>query len=416
MSSRSRHPGHRLRPARCWAPWASTLDVEVEETPDNVRLNLAGDGADVLLRRKGEALDALQVIVNTAFRRDARGDRHYVVDALGFRKDKDAELRQMARFLMDKAETSGMPQEIGPLNPYARRLVHLAVAEDPDVSLREHRRRVSEDASIISRSSADRQTRARTHAAMFSPDDTIVAVATPPGRGGIGVVRLSGPDAHAHRRPAARPRRAARASARDVRPHRRAGRRSARRDRRSSGRDLVRRAALLHGRGRRRSQRARQPVAAGTDRRACDGGGRTAGGARRVHAARVLERPAGSGAGRGRRRSGRRGDAAAGARRDGSTRRHADRGDRAASTAALFDLAARLEASLDFPDEGFHFITRTEAAAELAPRARRHARAGSAGRAGPGRSAKAAWSRSSGGRTPASRACSTPSSAPPARS
>ena len=30
---------------------------------------------------------------------------------------------------------------------------------------------------------------------MFSPDDTIVAIATPPGRGGIGVVRISGPDA-----------------------------------------------------------------------------------------------------------------------------------------------------------------------------------------------------------------------------
>src|SRR5258705_1469694 len=30
---------------------------------------------------------------------------------------------------------------------------------------------------------------------MFSTDDTIVAVATPPGRGGIGVVRLSGPEA-----------------------------------------------------------------------------------------------------------------------------------------------------------------------------------------------------------------------------
>ena len=32
---------------------------------------------------------------------------------------------------------------------------------------------------------------------MFSTDDTIVAIATPPGRGGIGVVRLSGPSAHA---------------------------------------------------------------------------------------------------------------------------------------------------------------------------------------------------------------------------
>jgi len=107
-----------------------SLTVTLEEQPDNIRLNLAGEGADVLLRRKGESLDALQVIVNTAFRRDARGDRHYVVDALGFRKGKDAELRQMALFLMDKARTSGTPQEMGPLNPYARRIVHLTVAED----------------------------------------------------------------------------------------------------------------------------------------------------------------------------------------------------------------------------------------------------------------------------------------------
>ena len=110
------------------------LGIDVEETPDHIRLNLSGEGADVLLKRKGEALDALQVIVNTAFRRDARGDRHYVVDAMGFRKSKDAELRQMAKFLVDKAKSSGQPQEIGPLNPYARRIVHLTVADDPEVS------------------------------------------------------------------------------------------------------------------------------------------------------------------------------------------------------------------------------------------------------------------------------------------
>jgi spoIIIJ-associated protein len=110
------------------------LDTTVEDTADHIRLNLTGEGADVLLRRKGEALDALQVVVNTVFRRDARGDRHYVVDALGFRRSKDAELRQMAQFLMDKVRTTGAPQEIGPLNPYARRIVHLTVAEDAQLS------------------------------------------------------------------------------------------------------------------------------------------------------------------------------------------------------------------------------------------------------------------------------------------
>lgn len=110
------------------------LQASVEETPDHLRVNLTGDGAESLLRRKAEALDALQVIVNTVFGRDARGDRHYVVDALGYRKGKDAELQQMAKFLMDKVRASGVPEEIGPLNPYARRLVHLAVAEDDQLS------------------------------------------------------------------------------------------------------------------------------------------------------------------------------------------------------------------------------------------------------------------------------------------
>ena len=115
---------------------AMGLDVEadVEETPDHVRVNLSGDGAEVLVRRKAEALDALQVIVNTAFRRQLNDDRSFVVDCLDYRKGKDAELRQMTRFMIDKVKTSGASQEMGPLNPYARRIVHLTVAEDPSMS------------------------------------------------------------------------------------------------------------------------------------------------------------------------------------------------------------------------------------------------------------------------------------------
>jgi spoIIIJ-associated protein len=111
-----------------------SLDVSLEETPDAVRVNLTGDGADTLLRRQGETLDALQVIVNTAFRREERGERHYLVDALGFRKSKDDELRETAKTLMETARSSGVPQEMGPLNPYARRLVHLTVAEEPGMT------------------------------------------------------------------------------------------------------------------------------------------------------------------------------------------------------------------------------------------------------------------------------------------
>jgi spoIIIJ-associated protein len=108
-----------------------SAEVAVVDTADSVRLEISGEGSEVLLRKRAEALDALQQIVNTAFRRELKDDRSFVVDCLDYRKAKDAELRQMARFMMDKAKSSGVPQEMGPLNPYARRLVHLTVAEDP---------------------------------------------------------------------------------------------------------------------------------------------------------------------------------------------------------------------------------------------------------------------------------------------
>jgi spoIIIJ-associated protein len=110
------------------------LDVVIEPTPDNVRFDLRGEGGELLLRRRGEGLEALQHLVQTAFRRELGTTHHVVVDCQGYRKARDAELRQMAKFLVEKTKASGVPQEIGPLNPYARRVVHLAVAEDPDVT------------------------------------------------------------------------------------------------------------------------------------------------------------------------------------------------------------------------------------------------------------------------------------------
>jgi spoIIIJ-associated protein len=110
------------------------LDVRVSDTPDGVRIDVTGDEGEVLLRRRAEALDALQHIVNTTFRRELRDDRTLVVDCLEYRKGKDAELKQMTRFMIEKVRSTGTAQEIGPLNPYARRLVHLTVAEDPQMS------------------------------------------------------------------------------------------------------------------------------------------------------------------------------------------------------------------------------------------------------------------------------------------
>ena len=110
------------------------LVPDIEETKEGTRINLEGEDGGVLVRRGGEGLQALQHVVATAFRKQLGDDNRIVIDCNEFRKDKDAELRQMARFMADKARSSSVPQEMGPLNPYERRIVHLAIAEDPTVT------------------------------------------------------------------------------------------------------------------------------------------------------------------------------------------------------------------------------------------------------------------------------------------
>src|SRR6476469_11021492 len=110
------------------------LTATVEETPEATRINLDGEDGGILIRRGGEGLQALQHLVATAFRRQLGDDTRIVVDCNGFRRDKDAELKQMAVFIAEKARTTGAPQELGPLNPYERRIVHMVIAEDPTVT------------------------------------------------------------------------------------------------------------------------------------------------------------------------------------------------------------------------------------------------------------------------------------------
>ena len=108
--------------------------IEVEQRAEGPRLNLDGEGAEVLVRHRGDPLKALQHVVDMAFGRKLPDDQRVFVDALDYRKGRDIELRQTAKLLAEKAKQTGLDQQIGPLNPYERRLVHLAVAEVPGVT------------------------------------------------------------------------------------------------------------------------------------------------------------------------------------------------------------------------------------------------------------------------------------------
>ena len=119
---------------RVTAALGIAASVTVEETADGPRLNLTGDEAELLVRHRGEPIKALAHIVDVSYARAPGDEQRVFVDALEYRRGKDIELRSMAKFLAQKVADSGVDQQMGPLNPYERRMVHMAVAEVPGVT------------------------------------------------------------------------------------------------------------------------------------------------------------------------------------------------------------------------------------------------------------------------------------------
>src|SRR5436309_13800621 len=70
--------------------------VHVEQTPDGPRINIAGDEAELLVRPRGEPLQALQHVVDMRYGRSRPDDTRVFVDARAYRQGKDPERGQVA--------------------------------------------------------------------------------------------------------------------------------------------------------------------------------------------------------------------------------------------------------------------------------------------------------------------------------
>ncbi len=92
----------------------------------------------LLIGRRGQTLSALQLIVAMMANRQLSSDarRRVVLDAEGYRARRDRSLKAMARSAAQRAKRSGRPVTLTSLNPRERRVVHLALADDPSVTTR----------------------------------------------------------------------------------------------------------------------------------------------------------------------------------------------------------------------------------------------------------------------------------------
>jgi len=114
--------------------FGAETSVLTEEDSESITLNIKGDGSGILIGRKGQTLDAFQYVVNKIVHRMPDVTKQVIVDTEGYRQRRKETLIDLAKRLSEQAKTKGRPVSTSPLNPFERRIIHLAIQDDADLT------------------------------------------------------------------------------------------------------------------------------------------------------------------------------------------------------------------------------------------------------------------------------------------
>ena len=114
-----------------------TADVHVVEGSDGnqpITLNIQGDDLGVLIGRRGQALSSLQYVVKLIIAEKFKLWAQITVDVEGYKKRRYEALQNLALRVADQVKTSKRSMNLEPMPADERRIIHLALADSPDVS------------------------------------------------------------------------------------------------------------------------------------------------------------------------------------------------------------------------------------------------------------------------------------------
>jgi spoIIIJ-associated protein len=108
--------------------------IETAQHHNEVIFNIIGDGSGIFIGKKGQTLEALQYLLNKIRARHPGAMPHILVDSEGYRSRHIENLEGLALRLSEKAKKKGGTVTTPPLNAADRRIIHMTLKQDADLT------------------------------------------------------------------------------------------------------------------------------------------------------------------------------------------------------------------------------------------------------------------------------------------
>jgi spoIIIJ-associated protein len=107
--------------------------VTAHQDGDRITLSIETGDAGLLIGKQGQTLDALQYLLTKMLAKQSRRRVRVAIDVEAYRERHSDSLAHMARKYGEKVKRSGKAITLSPMNPYDRRIVHLALQGDKEL-------------------------------------------------------------------------------------------------------------------------------------------------------------------------------------------------------------------------------------------------------------------------------------------
>jgi spoIIIJ-associated protein len=108
------------------------VEVLSDELP--LALNIKGDDLGILIGRRGQTLVALEYVTKLIVVQRLKAWVPLTIDVGGYRKHRQDSLQKLALYLAEQVKSRRRAMPMEPMPADERRIIHLALADHPDVT------------------------------------------------------------------------------------------------------------------------------------------------------------------------------------------------------------------------------------------------------------------------------------------
>lgn len=120
----------KLRLEELIAFFGINVNVSADVTDDGIELRVDNTPASPrLIGHRGETLRALEYLINQIVKAHDGDAPRVLVDVAGYKEARKTSLEELAREVAARVKDSGAEEELKPMNPADRRIVHMALRD-----------------------------------------------------------------------------------------------------------------------------------------------------------------------------------------------------------------------------------------------------------------------------------------------